>query len=85
MIDKSRVRVQNSSLSLSLSLSLTLLFSLSFQRLKFILVRRVESKDLARDPVVGRGGVAAELPQLPLKRELRGRVRRRRSRCLMFG
>ena len=31
--------------------------------------------DLARDAVVGRGGVSAELPRLPLKRELRGRVR----------
>ena len=37
--------------------------------------------DLAGDAVVGRGVVAAELPRLPSKRELRGRVRR----CLMFG
>ena len=79
MIDKSRAGVQNSSL-LSLSLSLS--------RLKFIFhFKRNEGKigwvDPARDPVVGRGGVAAELPRLPLKRELRGRVRR--SRCLMFG
>ena len=30
--------------------------------------------DPARDAVVGRGEVSAELPRLPLKRELRGRV-----------
>ena len=32
----------------------------------------------AQDPVVGRGGEVAALLRLPLKRELRGRVRRRR-------
>ena len=31
--------------------------------------------DPARDAVVGRGEVSTELPRLPLKRELRGRVR----------
>ena len=31
--------------------------------------------DPARDAVVGRGVVSTELPRLPLKRELRGRVR----------
>ena len=82
------MRVLNSSPPPHLSLSLSL------QRLKFTLLWNEGKKDgvrdggmdPARDAVVGRGGVAAEWPRLPFKRELRGRVRRRRrSRCSMFG